>query len=235
MRQQPFLSMPIQHRAAVLGLVLAWHMALAWLLGRTQEATPPTLDVAPITVALLQAATSMPAEKKAPSATMSKAPAPASPATPAPQPLLPPQTPVAAPVTPSASVATPAPAPAVATSASTAPSSAASTTPTASSRTGSAGAASTRDSAATLVSGSCAKPQYPMASRRLEEEGTVTLRFRVEANGHVSQSEVQNSSGFTRLDEAARAALSRCSFSPALAQGQAIASWATIRYTWRLE
>lgn len=69
----------------------------------------------------------------------------------------------------------------------------------------------------------------------MEEEGTVTLRFLVQADGQVSQSEVLNSSGFKRLDEAARAALSRCRFSPALTQGQATASWATIRYTWRLE
>ena len=81
----------------------------------------------------------------------------------------------------------------------------------------------------------CEKPEYPSASRRLEEEGTVALRFLVGVDGKVIQSEVEKSSGFKRLDEAARAGLSKCQFRPALVDGKPEQAWATIKYTWRLE
>ena len=81
----------------------------------------------------------------------------------------------------------------------------------------------------------CEKPEYPGASRRLEEEGTVALRFLVGVDGKVIQSEVEKSSGFKRLDEAARAGLSKCQFRPALVDGKPEQAWASIKYTWRLE
>ena len=81
----------------------------------------------------------------------------------------------------------------------------------------------------------CEKPEYPSASRRLEEEGTVALRFLVGVDGKVIQSEVEKSSGFKRLDEAARAGLSKCQFRPALVDGKPEQAWASMKYTWRLE
>ena len=81
----------------------------------------------------------------------------------------------------------------------------------------------------------CEKPEYPSASRRLEEEGTVHLRFLIGADGKVLQSEVEKSSGYKRLDEAARAGLSRCQFRPATVDGKPEQAWASMRYTWRLE
>jgi protein TonB len=81
----------------------------------------------------------------------------------------------------------------------------------------------------------CEKPEYPSASRRLEEEGTVALRFLVGVDGKVIQSEVEKSSGFKRLDEAARAGLSKCQVRPALVDGKPEQAWASIKYTWRLE
>jgi periplasmic protein TonB len=81
----------------------------------------------------------------------------------------------------------------------------------------------------------CEKPEYPSASRRLEEEGTVHLRFLVGVDGKVIQAEVEKSSGFRRLDEAARAGLSRCQFRPATVDGKPEQAWASMRYTWRLE
>ena len=82
---------------------------------------------------------------------------------------------------------------------------------------------------------SCAKPSYPPASRRLEEEGTVRLRFLIGTEGQVLQAEVEKSSGFPRLDEAARAALAKCQFRPATVDGKPVRTWATVPYTWRLE
>ena len=81
----------------------------------------------------------------------------------------------------------------------------------------------------------CDKPEYPSASRRMEEEGMVTVRFLVGADGKIIQSEIEKSSGFKRLDEAARAGLSKCQFKPAMVDGKAEQAWASIKYTWRLE
>ena len=82
---------------------------------------------------------------------------------------------------------------------------------------------------------SCAKPDYPSASRRMEEEGTVTLKFLIGTDGRVLQADIEKSSGFNRLDEAARNALSKCQFRPGTVDGKPEQSWASIRYTWRLE
>jgi protein TonB len=81
----------------------------------------------------------------------------------------------------------------------------------------------------------CRKPEYPSASRRNEEEGTVQLRFLIGTDGQVMESSVEKSSGFSRLDEAARAALSRCQFKPGTLNGKPEQSWASMKYTWRLE
>jgi protein TonB len=92
-----------------------------------------------------------------------------------------------------------------------------------------------RTSAAIQPGAHCAKPDYPSASRRMEEEGTVTLKFLIGADGHVMQADIEKSSGFTRLDEAARNALSKCQFRPGTVDGKPEQSWANIKYTWRLE
>ena len=83
--------------------------------------------------------------------------------------------------------------------------------------------------------GQCDKPEYPSASRRMDEEGTVALRFLVGVDGKVIQSEVEKSSGYKRLDEAARTGLSKCQFRPAMVDGHPEQAWTTIRYVWRLE
>ncbi len=82
---------------------------------------------------------------------------------------------------------------------------------------------------------SCEKPEYPSASRRLEEEGTVVLRFLIDVDGRVLDSRVEKSSGFERLDQAARMALGKCKFKPGTVEGKPEQSWASLKYTWRLE
>jgi len=89
--------------------------------------------------------------------------------------------------------------------------------------------------AAVISASSCEKPEYPSASKRLEEEGTVQLKFLVGADGKVLESAVEKSSGFRRWDEAARAGLSKCQFKPATVDGKPQQSWASMKYTWRLE
>lgn len=81
---------------------------------------------------------------------------------------------------------------------------------------------------------SCEQPQYPAASRRAEEIGTVTLKFLIDLDGKVVKSEVEESSGHSRLDEAARNALSRCRFKPGTLDGKPEQSWARLKFVWKL-
>lgn len=81
----------------------------------------------------------------------------------------------------------------------------------------------------------CSKPEYPSASRRLEEEGTVVLNFLIDLDGHAVESKVEKTSGFDRLDEAARNALGKCQFKPGTVDGKPERTWASIKYTWKLQ
>lgn len=79
------------------------------------------------------------------------------------------------------------------------------------------------------------KPDYPEISRRLGEQGTVTLRFLIGVDGRVKQSQIVTSSGHPRLDEAARTGLgSLCRFKPGTVDGKPEETWAEIRYAWKL-
>jgi protein TonB len=79
------------------------------------------------------------------------------------------------------------------------------------------------------------KPPYPSMSRRLYEEGTVSLRVHVLPDGHVDQVEIQRSSGFPRLDESARATILHWRFIPEQIDGEAIASWIIVPVQFKLE
>jgi protein TonB len=81
----------------------------------------------------------------------------------------------------------------------------------------------------------CAKPQYPANAARNGDTGTVTLALLVGADGKVSSSRVQRSSGHRELDKAAVNALSLCKFKPAMNGGVPEAGWAQIAYVWKLE
>ncbi len=81
----------------------------------------------------------------------------------------------------------------------------------------------------------CPKPSYPLDSRKLEEEGTVNLKFLINIDGTVVRSVIAQTSGHDKLDSAAMDALSKCKFKPATFNGVAEKSWAQIKYTWRLD
>jgi protein TonB len=57
-------------------------------------------------------------------------------------------------------------------------------------------------------------PVYPRESTRKRERGTVLLRVLVDALGHPSQIQIERSSGFDRLDNAAREAVGKALFRP---------------------
>lgn len=79
------------------------------------------------------------------------------------------------------------------------------------------------------------KPVYPTASRRMGEEGKVLLRVHVGAHGHAHAVEIRQSSGFVRLDDAARAAVERWRFVPAKRGEEAVASWVLVPIVFSLQ
>ncbi|HUX25647.1 MAG TPA: TonB family protein [Burkholderiales bacterium] len=81
----------------------------------------------------------------------------------------------------------------------------------------------------------CEKPEYPPASLQAQETGIVLVAFLIDVNGAVIKSKVARSSGYRRLDEAARRALSLCKFKPAMVDGKPVRAWAKLEYQWKLD
>jgi protein TonB len=78
-------------------------------------------------------------------------------------------------------------------------------------------------------------PPYPPSSRRLGEEGVVTLQLYINENGRVAEARVQQSSGFPRLDEAAvREARRNWRFIPAKRGDQVVAAWMSLNVRFQL-
>ena len=85
------------------------------------------------------------------------------------------------------------------------------------------------------IADSCERPPYPAAWRRAGETGEVRLRLQVEANGRVSEARIEKSSGFRRLDEAAREAALECRYRPGMgSDGKPMKATVTKIYAWRL-
>lgn len=84
-----------------------------------------------------------------------------------------------------------------------------------------------------VKAGRCREPEYPPSSARLGEAGRVVLQLLVDVGGKVVDSKIEKSSGYPRLDEAARSALSLCKFTPGSFQGQAEQAWGRIAYEFK--
>lgn len=78
-------------------------------------------------------------------------------------------------------------------------------------------------------------PKYPPESRRSGEEGLVILRVLINEQGRAARIEIQQSSGYARLDAAARAAVERARFRPYLENGVPRMAMAVIpvEFTWK--
>jgi TonB family protein len=79
----------------------------------------------------------------------------------------------------------------------------------------------------------CPQLQYPKSSRRMEEEGSVKLKLRIQL-GDVLEIELEKSSNFAQLDVATILGAAGCRFNP---EDKAIAKkngWKSVIYTWRL-
>jgi periplasmic protein TonB len=215
---------PRRHPAGLIAIAGA-HLALVWLLLQGDVVQRAVHQVSPLMVALLR----------------DPAPPPALPALPAlPRPTLP--TPLRLPPpTVLVADAPPAPVPAVVALATPAPPSAqpvapASPAPVAAAQVPSSAPAPLPAPAAatpTLLAASAIRYRVPpatvvpMASRRLGEAGTVLLRVWVDAQGLPRQVRLHRSSGFSRLDEQALAAMRQARFEPVTDGGGAI-EWVVI-------
>ena len=79
------------------------------------------------------------------------------------------------------------------------------------------------------------RPNYPSISRRMGEQGKVMLRVFVNAQGQPEQIQIQQSSGFDRLDKAAVDAVRRWKFTPGSRNGVAEAMWNIVPINFVLE
>ena len=79
------------------------------------------------------------------------------------------------------------------------------------------------------------EPKYPALSRRLGEEGKVLLKVRVTAEGLPATVDVEKSSNFARLDEAARQAVAHWRFVPARRGDEAIEASVVVPIVFRLD
>jgi protein TonB len=79
------------------------------------------------------------------------------------------------------------------------------------------------------------QPEYPPASRRAGEAGTVTLKVFVKEDGRPGDVQIARSSGFEKLDEAAVKEVQRnWRFVPGKEDGKPVAMWHTFAVTFKL-
>lgn len=79
------------------------------------------------------------------------------------------------------------------------------------------------------------EPEYPRLSRRNGESGTVIVRAFADEAGLPHQVQVERSSGFARLDEAAMAAVRKTRFKPYTEYGKPVAGWVRMPFPFELE
>lgn len=78
------------------------------------------------------------------------------------------------------------------------------------------------------------KPDYPSMSRRRGESGTAYVHFVVGVTGKIESIDLQKSSGYPRLDDAALAAMRATTCRPYIENGQAIRAARTQPYNFGL-
>ena len=234
------------------GVVAAVHLAAAWALLQPASLRMPPVERKPLFVDWIAAPAPVPAPMPKPEPEPPRSPAvtartAAAPPAPAPVRLpapsrrpaaLPPVAAVEAPqparVAPPAAES-PAPVPAVVealSAAAASPAPAVSPAPVAAP----APAAQPRTVSATAVQYLVPPaPEYPAASSRLRETGTVVVQVLIGEDGTARELRLMRSSGHPRLDAAALAALRKARFRPYTEEGRALAVWAPAPIEFELE
>jgi periplasmic protein TonB len=77
-------------------------------------------------------------------------------------------------------------------------------------------------------------PAYPLISRQMGEEGRAVLRVFVNEHGQPQEVQVRTSSGFSRLDEAAKDTVRQWKFVPAKRGDIAIGAWVLVPISFSL-
>jgi protein TonB len=77
--------------------------------------------------------------------------------------------------------------------------------------------------------------EYPLAARRMREQGEARVRVLVDVQGLPQQLQLVLSSGSTRLDEAALQAARRARFKPYTENGTALPFWVVMPLVFELE
>jgi len=78
-------------------------------------------------------------------------------------------------------------------------------------------------------------PKYPIESLRKKEQGVVTLRLTIGANGYVSDITISRSSGFDRLDTAALRAVHGWRWRPMIRDGRPVEVSGYMQIPFKLE
>ena len=87
-----------------------------------------------------------------------------------------------------------------------------------------------------LNTASCSKPEWPKDALARRSQGTTTVNFLIDTDGSVAESAVTKSSGDPSLDEAARSAIAKCMFRPAVGSDKKPArAWVPVQYVWTLD
>ena len=205
---------PLQRRAMI-GAIVAAHVAAIWALLQIREVRDAVADVAPIFVSLV---------------------APATPPKITP-PLPPPSTPpVRRPLAPEPRLITAAPTPAPAPFVASPPPEAVPPEPAPVAVAPPPVAAPPRNLSASSVQYlEPLRVEYPRLSKRLGETGVVMLRVFIDEAGRVRDAEVIRTSGHPRLDDAAMAAVQKARFKPPSENGQAVSGYAQVPVDFQLE
>jgi protein TonB len=237
-------SSPLR-RGALLGLIVAAHVGGLALLARLADERPLPAELVPIQVALIEAPAAVEPAPAPPPEPVVEPPRPPEPEPPPvvrpPEPAPPPPKPVVKKPTPKPVVKKPAPVTESPTALSAAEEAAPPPPPPPAPAPPAAAPAATAAPATVTAARFDAaylnnpRPGYPALSRRLREEGQVTLRVLVSPDGQPAQVELRNSSGSERLDRAAREAVARWRFVPARRGDIAIESWVLVPIVFKLQ
>ena len=224
-------------KVAVTAMVLAVHALALWGLQRLPGATPAPMVIPAQVIATF--ITPEPEPIVMPEPMPLAPPEPVVQPKPVPKPQPKPQ-PKPKPQPLPKAVASPDPAPATAPTGTLDPEPTAPATPTPAPTAAQASATTDAPAAIVMPSSSAAylnnpRPSYPAISKRMGEQGKVMLRVFVNAQGQPEQIQIQQSSGFDRLDKAAVDAVRRWKFTPGSRNGVAEAMWNIVPINFVLE
>lgn len=227
----------VRSKVAVTAMVLAVHALALWGLQRLPGATPAPMVIPAQVIATF--ITPEPEPIVMPEPMPLAPPEPVVQPKPVPKPQPKPQ-PKPKPQPLPKAVASPDPAPATAPTGTLDPEPTAPATPTPEPTAAQASTDTAAPAAIVMPSSSAAylnnpRPSYPSISRRMGEQGKVMLRVFVNAQGQPEQIQIQQSSGFDRLDKAAVDAVRRWKFTPGSRNGVAEAMWNIVPINFVLE